>query len=70
MKIKRTKIAKILKNTPPDVEVIVKGWVRTKRGNKQVNFISLNDGSTLKNIQVVADPALIGEEVLKNITTV
>ncbi len=45
------------------------GWVRSKRGNKQVNFIALNDGSTIKNIQIVADMSLISEEELKNVTT-
>ena len=50
-------------------EVTVKGWVRTKRGNKQVNFIALNDGSTIHSLQIVADPAVIGEETLKWVTT-
>ena len=45
------------------------GWVRSKRGNKQVNFIALNDGSTIKNIQIVADMSIISEEELKNVTT-
>ncbi len=49
-------------------DVVVKGWVRTKRGNKNVAFIALNDGSTINNIQVVADPAQF-EEALKRITT-
>ena len=49
-------------------DVVVKGWVRTKRGNKNVAFIALNDGSTINNIQVVADPAKF-EEPLKRITT-
>ena len=47
----------------------IKGWVRTKRGNKNVAFIALNDGSTIKNIQIVVDIALFSEDVLKNITT-
>ena len=46
----------------------IKGWVRTKRGNKNVAFIALNDGSTIKNIQIVVDIALFSEDVLKNIT--
>lgn len=69
MKTKRTKIATLLKSTQLDVEVVVKGWVRTKRGNRQISFIALNDGSSLNSIQVVADPNIIGEEVLKDITT-
>ena len=49
--------------------VCVKGWVRTKRGNKAVAFIALNDGSTINNIQVVADVEKFGEDLLKRITT-
>ncbi len=49
--------------------VLVKGWVRTKRGNKNVAFIALNDGSMIHNIQVVADLANFDEEVLKHVTT-
>ena len=66
--IKRMRIAQLLKETP-GVEVLAKGWVRTKRGNKNVAFIALNDGSTVNNIQVVCDVANISEELLKNITT-
>ena len=50
-------------------DVRVKGWVRTKRGNKSVAFIALNDGSTIKNIQIVADVASFSEDILKQITT-
>ncbi len=50
-------------------EVEVKGWVRTKRGNKHVNFIALNDGSTINNIQVVVDMEKVAEEVMKKVTT-
>ena len=53
----------------PGVEVVAKGWVRTKRGNKNVAFIALNDGSTVNNIQVVCDAANFAEELMKNITT-
>jgi len=49
--------------------VNVKGWVRTRRGSKQVNFVALNDGSTIKNIQVVVDLEKFDEEMLKLITT-
>ena len=62
------RIAQLLSQTP-GVEVVAKGWVRTKRGNKNVAFIALNDGSTVNNIQVVCDAALFSEEQLKNITT-
>ncbi|MDR1725547.1 MAG: asparagine--tRNA ligase [Bacteroidales bacterium] len=50
-------------------DVCIKGWVRTKRGNKNVAFIAINDGSTINNIQVVADIEKFDEELLKNITT-
>jgi asparaginyl-tRNA synthetase len=50
-------------------KVTVKGWVRTKRGNKNVAFIALNDGSTIHNIQIVADPSKFQEHLLDDITT-
>ena len=65
----RTKIAVLLKAAETGKEVTVKGWVRTKRGNKNVAFIALNDGSTIHNIQVVVDVAAFDEELLKQITT-
>jgi asparaginyl-tRNA synthetase len=49
--------------------VLVKGWVRTKRSNKNISFIALNDGSTIKNIQIVADASDFDEDLLKDITT-
>ena len=49
--------------------VNVKGWVRTRRGNKQVNFIALNDGSTINNMQIVVDLVQFEEDTLKSITT-
>ena len=53
--MKRTKIVDLLKRSDFNAEVCVKGWVRTRRGSKSVNFIALNDGSTIKNVQIVAD---------------
>ncbi|MDR0981830.1 MAG: asparagine--tRNA ligase [Culturomica sp.] len=50
-------------------EVSINGWVRTKRGNKQVVFIALNDGSTINNIQIVADAEQFPEELLRKVTT-
>ncbi|MBQ7634849.1 MAG: asparagine--tRNA ligase, partial [Bacteroidaceae bacterium] len=67
--MKRTKIADLILRTDYGSEVLVKGWVRTKRGSKAVNFIALNDGSTIKNVQVVADVADFDEELLKQVTT-
>ncbi len=66
---RRTRIADLLASDQYGTEVEVKGWVRTKRGNKQVNFIAVNDGSTNNNIQVVADVEGIGESILKKVTT-
>ena len=68
-KIKRTKINDLLKAPAFGTMVNVKGWVRTRRGNKTVSFIALNDGSTINNIQIVADLANFDEEMLKDITT-
>ncbi len=67
--LRRTTIAEALKSTQTGVEVNVKGWVRTRRGNKNVNFVALNDGTTINNIQIVVDIAQFGEEFLKPITT-
>ena len=67
--MKRTKIIDVLQSTELGKEVCVKGWVRSHRGNKNVDFIALNDGSTIKNVQVVADPTKFDEELLKQITT-
>lgn len=50
-------------------KVLLKGWVRTRRGNKNISFIALNDGSTINNIQVVAEHALFDQEMLKGVTT-
>ena len=68
-KIGRTKIVDLLKRTNIGAMVNVKGWVRTRRGSKQVNFIALNDGSTINNLQIVVDLANFDEEMLKLITT-
>ena len=64
----RTKVKDLLKEAPGK-EVLAKGWVRTKRGNKQIKFIALNDGSTVHNIQVVADTTKFDENLLAKVTT-
>jgi asparaginyl-tRNA synthetase len=64
----RIKIAELLKSAT-GATVTVKGWVRSKRGNKQIAFIALNDGSTIHNIQIVVDLAKISEEQLKPVST-
>ena len=67
--LRRNKVCDLLKSTEYGKEVLVKGWVRTRRGNKNVNFIALNDGSIIHSIQVVIDMANFGEEALKPVTT-
>ena len=67
--MKTQRIVEILNSGAVDTDVVVKGWVRTKRGNKNVAFIALNDGSCMRNIQVVVDLQKISEESLKPITT-
>lgn len=67
--IRRTKIVNVFQNPQYGSVVDVKGWVRTIRGNKYVNFIHLNDGSTIHNIQIVADVTKFGEEFFKPVTT-
>ena len=67
--IKRTKVVDALKRTDYGQIVNVRGWVRTHRSSKAVDFIALNDGSTIKNIQVVVDPTKFDAELLKQITT-
>lgn len=66
--IQRKNIKQLFQEKPGS-EVVVKGWVRTKRGNKNVAFIAMNDGSTVKNIQVVCDGQKFSEESLKDVTT-
>lgn len=67
--IKRTVIADALKRTDYGTAINVRGWVRTRRGNKNVGFIALNDGSTIHNMQVVVDMSKFDDEQLKPITT-
>lgn len=67
--ISRTKIVDLCRSKEFGTIVNVKGWVRTRRGNKQVNFIALNDGSTINNMQIVVDLVQFEEDTLKSITT-
>ncbi len=69
MELKRTKIVDIFNPELVGNKVCVKGWVRTRRGNKNVQFVALNDGSTIKNLQIVIDLEKFDEETLKPITT-
>lgn len=67
--MKRTKVIDALAGTGVGAEINVKGWVRTHRSSKAVDFIALNDGSTINNIQVVVDPSKFEESLLKQVTT-
>ena len=67
--IKRTKISDLLCCKEYGTTVNVKGWVRTRRSSKQVAFVALNDGSTIKNVQVVIDVEKFDEELVKQFTT-
>src|SRR6056297_174883 len=64
-----TAIKELLKGKNLNEEIIAKGWVRTKRGNKNVKFIALNDGSTIHNIQVVVEVNEENEKTLRDIST-
>ncbi len=67
--MKRTKISDIFDPALVGTEVDVKGWVRTRRGNKNVQFVALNDGATVRNLQIVFDLNKFSEEDLKAVTT-
>lgn len=67
--MEHTPVIELLDSSSIGKKAIVKGWVRTKRGNKNVAFIAINDGSTIHNLQLVADPNSIGEDLLKRIGT-
>lgn len=67
--MERKKIKELLSSHKTGKEVLVKGWVRTKRGSKNIVFIALNDGSTINNIQIVADASVFKEDLLRDITT-
>ena len=67
-RIVRTKVKDLLMSEPGK-DVLAKGWVRTKRGNKNVAFIALNDGSTINNIQIVVDKTVFAEDLLGRVTT-
>jgi len=67
--MKRIKIKDILQNGKAGSTLVAKGWVRTKRGSKNVNFIALNDGSTIHNLQVVVDVDNFDDALLRDINT-
>jgi len=67
--MKRLMIKEVIASPTLDQEITVMGWVRTRRGNKAVSFIALNDGSCIHNLQIVADLARFSPEVMQQITT-
>ncbi len=67
--MKRTEIKEVLAKEPVNERIVVKGWVRNKRASKNVAFITLNDGSVLSNLQIVAEVEKIGQQVLGRIHT-
>jgi asparagine--tRNA ligase len=69
MRKDQTKVKAVLQDGMPGQQLTVMGWVRSKRGNKAVAFIALNDGSTIANLQVVVDVTHFSEELLRQITT-
>ena len=67
--MERTKVVDALRSTDFGKDITVKGWVRSHRSSKSVDFIALNDGSTINNIQVVVDPSKFDADMLKSTTT-
>lgn len=67
--MKRTPIINIIKEPSFGSTVNVRGWVRTKRGSKSLNFIALNDGSCIHNLQIVVEVEKFNPDLLKQITT-
>lgn len=67
--MKRFKISELLKSGQSGDRITVMGWVRTKRGNKNVAFVALNDGSVIHNLQIVFDLSQFPEETMRPVTT-
>lgn len=69
MRTLKLTVKDLLESGKAGEEVSIKGWVRTKRGNKQINFVALNDGSTINNMQIVVDVPNFNEDDIQKITT-
>ncbi|MCK6530400.1 asparagine--tRNA ligase [Myxococcota bacterium] len=67
--MKREKIVSVLARTEPARGLTVCGWIRTRRDGKDVSFLEINDGSSLKNLQIVVDPGAVGQDLLRRLTT-
>ncbi|MFT5338139.1 MAG: asparaginyl-tRNA synthetase [Luteibaculaceae bacterium] len=65
----RLQVKDLLEASGPQADICIQGWVRTKRGSKNVSFIALNDGSTIHNIQIVVEGDTISEEIMKKVAT-
>ena len=62
-------VREILELEPSNQKIKVKGWIRNKRGSKKTSFLSINDGSTIKTLQIIAEDQMVNEATLKDITT-
>ena len=69
MMIQRIKIVNLLQTDQPVDDVLVKGWIRTRRDSKNFSFLEINDGSCLKNVQVIADNALKNYDDITSLST-
>lgn len=67
--LRRSRICDLVRSKETGRDVLVKGWVRTRRGSKNIYFIALNDGSIIHNIQIVVDGNRFSEEFMKPVTT-
>lgn len=67
--LRRTKIVDLLKSDTTKPQVLAKGWVRTRRDAKDFSFIELNDGSCLKNLQIIAHNNLPNYNEVKSLST-
>lgn len=67
--LKRIKIASLLASDEPQKQVLIKGWVRTRRDAKDFSFVEVNDGSCLKNVQVIANNSLNNYDEIKKLST-
>lgn len=67
--MKRTKILKALESKNALESLLVKGWVRTKRDSKTFSFIELNDGSCLKNLQIIIDSSAKNYSEVEKLST-
>jgi asparaginyl-tRNA synthetase len=67
--MERTKIYNLLRSESPVDDVLIKGWIRTRRDAKSFSFLEINDGSCLKNVQVIASDTLTNYEDIKKLTT-